>query len=66
MPPERGGLVTPTQRVPIGYQDLDHHIIMDSIPGPSCTDLVSIKILADDSDAPANPHLTDPLGPDLL
>jgi len=52
--------------VPIGAQDLYQHIVLESIPGPFGTDLISIETLANDSTAPANPPFTDPLGPELL
>jgi len=66
LPLERGGLIIPAWIIPVGAQDLDQHIVLESIPGPSYSDMISIETLADESNAPTNPPLTDPLGPELL
>jgi len=41
-PSEQGGLITPTWRVPVGAQFLYQHIVLESIPSPSGTDLIPI------------------------
>lgn len=65
-PPERGGIVIPTQSVPIGAQELDQPIVLESIPGHPGSDLVLIETLKYDSTLPINSPLTDPLRLELL
>lgn len=50
----------------VGAQDLNQHIVLKSTPGPFGSDFISIETLENDSVSPANPPLTDPLGPELL
>lgn len=52
--------------MPIGNQDPDSPIVLESIPSPSSSDMISIETLEDDSIAPANPPFTDLLGLELL
>ena len=49
LPVEQGGLVTPARRVSVSAQDLDQHIVLESIPGPLDSDMISIETLVDDS-----------------
>lgn len=50
----------------VGAQDLDQHIVVNSILGPSSTNLVSIETLVEDSTTPTKPPLIDPFGPEFF
>lgn len=64
--PERGGIIHPTRRVIVSAQDLDQYIVLEPIPSPYGSDLISIENLANDYVPPANPPLINPLGSELL
>lgn len=50
----------------VGAQDPDQAIVVDFIPGPLGSDLVSIETLEDYFVSPVNPPLTNLVGPELL
>lgn len=50
----------------IGAQERDQTIFMESIPGPSHSNLISIETLKNGSVHYSNQTLTNPLGPTLL
>lgn len=60
-PLEQGGILSLARIDPVTTQDLDKNIIMDSIPSPPCSDLVSIETLVNNYGSLVNPPLTDPL-----
>ena len=60
-PIEQGGILSLARIDPVTTKDLDKNIIMDSIPSPPCSDLVSIETLVNNYGSLVNPPLTDPL-----